>query len=265
MSSLRGLDQEMIEADLAELVDHHGRVGELGLAQQMLQQRRLAAAEKAGQDRDRQALGRASRVSLIRRRRRAGCGAPRASGVSSITAPAWCAAASGTGTTSSRVEMPRLTWMAAMPARRSSGRRALGRQSAAAQPQRQHRRRHDHGEPAVDELGGRGFSKGLRQTGSRARTSPGTSAAHQGKAVVDLAAIEPGGEAARGEHADDEDQQDQHMAAQRRRAGQRARLPGAGGRRRSTGLGRRSPGAKADGRPGGTGSRRCAPSARSRP
>ena len=54
----RSLDQEMIQADLAELVDHDCRVAELRPRQQVFEQGRLAAAEKAGQHRNRQALGR---------------------------------------------------------------------------------------------------------------------------------------------------------------------------------------------------------------
>ncbi len=48
-----GLDELVIEADLAEFVDEDGGARELGPAQQMGQQGRLAAAEKAGQDRNR--------------------------------------------------------------------------------------------------------------------------------------------------------------------------------------------------------------------
>ena len=43
----------MIEADLAPFVDDDERVGEFGLAQQAVEQRRLAGAEKAGDDADR--------------------------------------------------------------------------------------------------------------------------------------------------------------------------------------------------------------------
>ena len=47
------LDELVIEADLAELVDDDGGARERGLAQQMAEQRRLAAAEEAGEHRDR--------------------------------------------------------------------------------------------------------------------------------------------------------------------------------------------------------------------
>ena len=54
--------QRMVEADLAELVDDDGGVGEGGLAQQAGEHGRLAAAEEAGEDRDRdQVRRRASR------------------------------------------------------------------------------------------------------------------------------------------------------------------------------------------------------------
>jgi hypothetical protein len=45
----------MIDSDLAELVDDDGGVGPLGLREQFADQRRLAGAEKAGNDCDRQA------------------------------------------------------------------------------------------------------------------------------------------------------------------------------------------------------------------
>ena len=47
------LDQKMIEADLAELVDQHGGVGERRIAQQRVEERGLAGAEEAGQHRQR--------------------------------------------------------------------------------------------------------------------------------------------------------------------------------------------------------------------
>ena len=43
----------MVEPDFAELVDHHGRAFEGRIAEERADQRRLAAAEKAGQDRNR--------------------------------------------------------------------------------------------------------------------------------------------------------------------------------------------------------------------
>src|ERR1022692_1643604 len=46
----------MVEPDLAELVDENGDVGQFPRAQQALQQSRLAAAEKAGDDVDRREL-----------------------------------------------------------------------------------------------------------------------------------------------------------------------------------------------------------------
>ena len=50
------LDQQMVEPDLAELVDDHRGVGELRPAQQLVQQRGLAAAQEARQHRDGNAL-----------------------------------------------------------------------------------------------------------------------------------------------------------------------------------------------------------------
>src|SRR5207253_1743199 len=47
------LNELVIEPDLAEFIDEDGGARELGPAQQMTQQGRLAAAEKAGQDRNR--------------------------------------------------------------------------------------------------------------------------------------------------------------------------------------------------------------------
>ena len=48
--ALRG--EHVIEADLAELVDHHRRVGHRRIAQRAIEQRGLAAAQKAGEDGD---------------------------------------------------------------------------------------------------------------------------------------------------------------------------------------------------------------------
>ena len=53
-----GLDQQMIEADLAEFVDDHRGVGHAGMLEQPVQQRRLAAAEKASDERRRYRWGR---------------------------------------------------------------------------------------------------------------------------------------------------------------------------------------------------------------
>src|SRR6266513_5873686 len=47
----------MIQADLAELVDQHGRVGELGGREQPPEQRGLAAAQEAGDDVDGDEIG----------------------------------------------------------------------------------------------------------------------------------------------------------------------------------------------------------------
>jgi len=49
---LARLDQIVVEADLSELVDDHGRTREIRVAQQTSQQRGLPAAKKAGEDRD---------------------------------------------------------------------------------------------------------------------------------------------------------------------------------------------------------------------
>ena len=51
------LDQQMIETDLAELVDQHGGVGERRVLQQPVEQRRLAGAEEAGEDAERDGFG----------------------------------------------------------------------------------------------------------------------------------------------------------------------------------------------------------------
>ena len=45
-----GLEQRIVDADLAELVDDHQRVGAFRARQQIADQRRLARAEKAGDD-----------------------------------------------------------------------------------------------------------------------------------------------------------------------------------------------------------------------
>ena len=49
---LAGLDQVVVEPDLAELVDDHGRAREVGVPEQAPQQRGLAAAEEARQHGD---------------------------------------------------------------------------------------------------------------------------------------------------------------------------------------------------------------------
>ena len=47
----------VIETDLAELIDDDHNIGHSRLAQQVIEHRRLAAAEKARQQRDRYLLG----------------------------------------------------------------------------------------------------------------------------------------------------------------------------------------------------------------
>ena len=49
-----GLDEQMVEPDRAELVDDDGGVLHVLAPENAPQERRLAAAEKAGEDRDRQ-------------------------------------------------------------------------------------------------------------------------------------------------------------------------------------------------------------------
>ena len=62
------LDEQVVEADLAELVDDHDRVGERRIAQEPVEQRRLAGAEEAGEhgQRDRRAAARAGARSWWR-------------------------------------------------------------------------------------------------------------------------------------------------------------------------------------------------------
>ena len=55
-AALDEIDEVMIDRDLADLVDDDGGVGEFGRDQRSAQQRRLAAAEKAGQQGRRQDL-----------------------------------------------------------------------------------------------------------------------------------------------------------------------------------------------------------------
>ena len=50
------IDKVMVDRDLADLVDDHGRVGERRRGQRMAQQSGLAAAEKTGQHRRRQGI-----------------------------------------------------------------------------------------------------------------------------------------------------------------------------------------------------------------
>ena len=66
---MRALDQEMVDADLAELVDDDRGRGHLGLLQHVVQDGGLAAAEKAGQQghRDqRRGFGRVHRERRLR-------------------------------------------------------------------------------------------------------------------------------------------------------------------------------------------------------
>ena len=48
--ALDRLEQQVVEPDLAPFVDDHQRVGEFARAEQAIDQRRLAGAEKAGDD-----------------------------------------------------------------------------------------------------------------------------------------------------------------------------------------------------------------------
>jgi hypothetical protein len=48
----------MVEADLAELVDDHGGLGQRGIRHQALEQRGLAGTEEAGQHGEGDGLGR---------------------------------------------------------------------------------------------------------------------------------------------------------------------------------------------------------------
>jgi hypothetical protein len=50
---LSSLDQQVVEADLAELVDHHRGLLHGRVAEQVAQHGGLAAAQEAGQHRDR--------------------------------------------------------------------------------------------------------------------------------------------------------------------------------------------------------------------
>lgn len=49
---IQSFDQQMIQADLAELVDQHGGIAHLGQSQQAVQQRGFASPEKAGEHGD---------------------------------------------------------------------------------------------------------------------------------------------------------------------------------------------------------------------
>ena len=90
-----------------------------------------------------------------------------------------------------------------------------GRQPAAAQPEGEHGRGDDHGEPAMDELGRHRILEGVRPERRLGQDLAGDeAAAHEGEGVVDLAAVQPGREAAGGQHADDEDEQDEDVPAQ---------------------------------------------------
>jgi hypothetical protein len=68
----RLLDQQMVETDLAELVDDDRGSGHVGLFQNMIEHGRFAAAEKTGQQRHRNQrgwFGRAHRAVLSRQSR----------------------------------------------------------------------------------------------------------------------------------------------------------------------------------------------------
>ena len=65
VARLHPLDQVMVDRDRADLVDEHGAVGELRLAQQAVEQRGLAAAEEAGQHVQRQAIHRLLRHPMV--------------------------------------------------------------------------------------------------------------------------------------------------------------------------------------------------------
>ena len=69
---LARFDQLVIESDLAELVDDDGGAREFRLAQQMAKHGRLAAAEKAGEDRDRDRVCALMTAPAARRRRARG-------------------------------------------------------------------------------------------------------------------------------------------------------------------------------------------------
>ena len=56
------LDEQMIEADLAELVDQHHRVAQALVAQQAVEQRRLARAQKSGEHAERHRRRRAAQM-----------------------------------------------------------------------------------------------------------------------------------------------------------------------------------------------------------
>ena len=57
------LDEQMVDRDIAELVDDDGRVGERRILEQPVEQRRLAGAEESGQHRDRDGTRSASALS----------------------------------------------------------------------------------------------------------------------------------------------------------------------------------------------------------
>ena len=101
------LDQQMVEPDLAELVDDHGGARERRVAQQAREQRRLAAAEEAGDHRDRN----------CRHRQRAPASRPRTCCVPITRRPA---GASGASSSRSRRSRP------GSPAWRPSGDRLAG-------------------------------------------------------------------------------------------------------------------------------------------
>ncbi len=65
---LARLDQVVVEADLAELVDDHGGARKLRPAKQAAEQRRLAAAEKAGEDQGLDHVGTSGKAAIRTRR-----------------------------------------------------------------------------------------------------------------------------------------------------------------------------------------------------
>jgi hypothetical protein len=65
---LARLDQVVIETDLAEFIDDYGGSWKLRLAKHAAQQRRLAAAEKAGEDQNLDHVGTRGKATIRTRR-----------------------------------------------------------------------------------------------------------------------------------------------------------------------------------------------------
>src|SRR5262249_13565690 len=61
-----GLHQQMVEADLAELIDDDGGVGKRGVGQQAIEERCLAGAQEAGQHGQRNGFGRSVQARSTR-------------------------------------------------------------------------------------------------------------------------------------------------------------------------------------------------------